>query len=82
METVAAPFRRWGSHTGVLGVGGLGGASRTGLLHLAPTQSERDASGLEGLRARSTRGRQTPVTITPAGAPGRSKALDARWPRS
>jgi putative transposase len=37
---------------------------------------------LEGLRDLVTRGLQTPVTITTAGAVGLTKAIDVMWPKS
>lgn len=51
-------------------------------LRLSPTKSESYESCLEVLRDLIQRGLQTPVTITPDGAPGLIKAVDSRWPRA
>ena len=50
------------------------------LLSLSTTQSESDESCLESLRDLIERGLQTPVTITPDGALGLIKAVEAMWP--
>jgi transposase-like protein len=77
LDTVYAPLRRWGSKTGVLGVWGICVDDCKLLLSLSTAQSERYASCLEGLRDLVKRGLQTPGTLTTAGAPGFTKAVDA-----
>jgi putative transposase len=52
------------------------------LLTLSTAHSESYDSCLEVLRDRVKRGLQTPVTITPDGAPGLLKAVEAMRPRS
>jgi hypothetical protein len=81
IDPVYAPLRRWGSQTGRLWVWGRCLEGRKGGLRVAPAHSERSASGLAGLRARSTRGLWPPVTIPTDGAPGRSTAIDFLGPR-
>jgi putative transposase len=58
------------------------GEGRTGLRPRSPAKGERSESSLEVLRALGKRGLQTPVPRTTAGAPGRTKARDARWPHA
>jgi transposase-like protein len=79
---VEEPWRRWGQRTGVLGVWARWEAGRKVLRRLSPTHSESEERWLEGSRGVVKRGRQTPVTITPGGAVGLTKAMEARWPQS
>lgn len=80
--TLYEPLRRWGSKTGVRGVWGIGVDGRKVLLSLVTTKSESYESGGAGRRDLMTRGLQTPVTMTPDGAPGLIKAIDRMGPRS
>ena len=82
IDAVYEPLRRWGRKTGVLCVWAICVEGRKVLLSLSTANSESQASCLEVLRDLLTRGLQTPVTITPDGAVGRTKAVDAIWPRS
>ena len=77
IDTVYEPLRRWGSKTGVRCVWGIGVDGRKVLLCLSTTQSESDERCLGGRRERSTRGLQTPVTITTDGGPGLLKATES-----
>jgi putative transposase len=82
IETVYEPLRRWGQKTGVLCVWAICEEGRKVLLSLSTTTRESYESCLEVLRGVAQRGRQPPVTMTPDGAVGVTKALDARWPQS
>lgn len=82
IDTVYEPLRRWGQKTGVLGVWAICEEGRKVLLSLSTTNSESYESCLEVLRGLVKRGMQTPVTITPDGAVGLTKAIAALWPKS
>ena len=82
IDTVYEPLRRWGQKTGVLGVWAICADGRKVLLSLSPANSESFESCREVLRELARRGMQPPVTITTEGAPGLTKAVDTRWPKS
>lgn len=75
-------MRRWSHKTGVLCVGALGEDGRKVLLNLSTTNRESFASCLEVRRGLVKRGLRPPVTITPEGAVGLTKAVDPLWPKS
>jgi putative transposase len=82
MDAVYEPLRRWGRKTGVL----CGWAScvdgRKVVLSLSTATRESYESCLEVLRDLVKRGLQPPVTLTPDGAVGLTKAIDAIWPKA
>jgi putative transposase len=81
-DAVDEPRRRWGSKTGVCCVWAICVEGRKVLLPLSTATSASSESGLEGRRDLGTRGLQTPVTITTAGAPGLTKALAGIGPKA
>jgi putative transposase len=81
-DTVYEPLRRWGQKTGVLGGWAICEEGHKVLVSLSTTKRESSERCLEVVRGLATRGMQTPVTITTAGALGLSKALEAMWPKS
>jgi transposase-like protein len=82
IDAVYEPLRRWGRKPGVLWVWAICGAGRKVFLSLSTANRESQESCLEVRRDLLKRGLQTPVTITPEGAVGLTKALDASWPKS
>ena len=82
IDAVYEPLRRRGSKTGGLGVWGICGDGRKGVLTLSTTQSESYESCREVWRDLIKRGLQTPGTITTDGAPGLIQAVDSMGPRS
>jgi putative transposase len=82
VESVAALV--WNGWQGCYGISGRNGVeyARKVLLPLSTANSESSESGLEGRRDLGTRGLQTPVTITTAGAPGLTKALAGIGPKA
>jgi transposase-like protein len=82
IDTVYEPLRRWGNKTGVLCVWAICEDGRKVLLSLSTTNSESYESCLEVLRELGRGGMPPPVTITPDGAPGLTKAVDTMWPQS
>lgn len=82
IATVYEPVRRWGQKTGGRCVGALGEAGRKVWRRLSTPKSESDERCREVGRGVGKRGLPTPVTMTPEGALGLTKALEARWPQS
>ena len=82
IATVSDPVRRWGNKTGVLCVWALGEDGRKVLLSLWTTNRESSESCREVVCGVAKRGRQTPGTITTAGAVGVTKAGAAMWPKA
>jgi transposase-like protein len=81
-ETGYEPLRRGGQKTGGRWVWAICEEGRQVLLRLATTKRESEERCRAVLRGLAKRGRQTPGTITTAGALGLTKALEALWPQA